>query len=100
MTILFAVFIFLIGINKPSCIHVNGQDFASSGGARFLDAYALSWTTFSTVVRFYEVVAAFLLYVETNILKFLLRCRVTVWLLQRRRHNIVMLGNAPALLYW
>jgi hypothetical protein len=70
LTILFAIFIFLLGVYKPSCIHVNGEDFASFGAARFMDAYALSWTTFSTVVRFYEVVAAFLLYVETNILKF------------------------------
>ena len=50
LTLLFAVLIYLSGINKPSCIHVNGVDFGTTG-ANFMDAYALSWTTFSTVVR-------------------------------------------------
>lgn len=50
MTFLFAIFIMLLGFRRPDCVHVNGQDFGT-GGANFLDAYALSWTTFSTVVR-------------------------------------------------
>lgn len=49
LTLIFAVFILLIGLHKPHCVHVNGVDFGTTG-ANFLDAYALSWTTFSTVV--------------------------------------------------
>lgn len=48
LTILFALVIIGMGMRRPDCIYVNGEDF-SKGGA-FLDAYALSWTTFSTVV--------------------------------------------------
>ena len=40
----FAAIIFWIGAFKPECI--GGVDFTSR---YFLDAYALSWTTFSTV---------------------------------------------------
>jgi len=47
-TLVFAVLIFWSGHNKPQCIHVNGVDFGSTD-ADFMDAYALSWTTFSTV---------------------------------------------------
>jgi hypothetical protein len=51
LTLFFALLIFWSGVNHPECIHVNGQDFGASGdGNRFRDAYALSWTTFSTVV--------------------------------------------------
>lgn len=46
----FALMIMAIGYQRPDCVHVNGQDFGTTG-AEFLDAYALSWTTFSTVVR-------------------------------------------------
>jgi hypothetical protein len=50
LTLFFALLIFWSGVNHPECIHVNGQDFGASGdGNRFRDAYALSWTTFSTV---------------------------------------------------
>jgi hypothetical protein len=49
-TLLFALLIYGIGMHRPSCIHVNGVDFGTTG-ANFLDAYSLSWTTFSTVVR-------------------------------------------------
>ena len=49
LTLLFAVLIYFSGMNKQSCIHVNGVDFGTTG-ANFMDAYALSWTTFSTVV--------------------------------------------------
>jgi hypothetical protein len=48
-TIFFALIILGIGLYRPDCVHVNGQDFGTTG-ANFLDAYALSWTTFSTVV--------------------------------------------------
>lgn len=46
ITISFALFIWGLGQAKPSCI--GGVDFESDF---FVDAYALSWTTFSTVVR-------------------------------------------------
>lgn len=52
LTLFFALLIFASGTNHPRCVHVNGKDFGQSGpGDRFSDAYALSWTTFSTVVR-------------------------------------------------
>jgi hypothetical protein len=52
LTFLFGWFIYLIGRNNPQCIHVNGQDFGNDKDVfgMFMDAYALSWTTFSTVV--------------------------------------------------
>jgi hypothetical protein len=58
-TLLFAVFIYGLGMLKPSCIYVNGVDFGTTG-ANFLDAYSLSWTTFSTVVRVSGVVSSVL----------------------------------------
>lgn len=50
LTIVFAILIYIVGLRKPNCVHVNGEDFDDPGAASFLDAYALSWTTFSTVV--------------------------------------------------
>ena len=47
-TVTFAVFIYLIGKSNPKCIHVNGVDFDETR-TQFIDAFALSWTTFSTV---------------------------------------------------
>jgi hypothetical protein len=52
LTLVFAVVILLIGLHQPQCVYLNGVDFGTTGGAKFLDAYALSWTTFSTVVSF------------------------------------------------
>jgi hypothetical protein len=49
LTIGFALIILALGLQKPNCVHVNGVDFDTTG-AHFMDAYALSWTTFSTVV--------------------------------------------------
>lgn len=61
LTIVFALVMFIIGSLKPNCIHVNSKDFGGAGDAgfweKFLDAYALSWTTFSTVVRIFIFVA-------------------------------------------
>jgi hypothetical protein len=49
-TLLFALFIYLIGSSNPKCMHVNGLDFGDPGtSSPFGDAFALSWTTFSTV---------------------------------------------------
>lgn len=50
LTLIFAALILWAGRNHPVCIHVGGEPFGNSTN-RFGDAYALSWTTFSTVVR-------------------------------------------------
>ena len=44
-TSFFSVILFLLGRAHPTCIHVNEKDFSGN----FMDAYALSWTTFTTV---------------------------------------------------
>jgi len=49
ITIFFALCIWGLGKANPSCI--GGVDFESDF---FVDAYALSWTTFSTVVRYHR----------------------------------------------
>jgi len=52
-TLIFAVLILWSGYNHPQCLHVNGDNFSNYTGATtyqdFGDAYALSWTSFSTV---------------------------------------------------
>ena len=48
ITLAFAAAFVVIGHHKPDCIQVAGQPFSSDGA--YLDAFALSWTTFSTVV--------------------------------------------------
>lgn len=55
VTSLFALAIMALGHKRPDCIYVAGQMYGTHG-ADFLDAYALSWTTFSTVVRLYIIV--------------------------------------------
>ena len=47
-TVAFAVCIYLIGKSNHNCIHVNGVNFGETR-TPFVDAFALSWTTFSTV---------------------------------------------------
>ena len=47
-TLIFATAIYLFGLSSPQCIHVNGVDFDETR-TKFMDAFALSWTTFSTV---------------------------------------------------
>jgi hypothetical protein len=49
LCLLFAILIYASGMNKPHCVYVNGVEFGTTG-ANFMDAFALSWTTFSTVV--------------------------------------------------
>lgn len=49
-TMFFATIFFALGKHNPSCIYVAGKEFGSEGSAAFMDAYSLSWTTFSTVV--------------------------------------------------
>jgi len=48
LTILFAGFITLAGRIDPQCVRVGGAEFGYNFSA-FADAFALSWTTFSTV---------------------------------------------------
>jgi hypothetical protein len=48
LVILFSAFITIAGRMDPQCVRIGGKEFASSG-APFADAFALSWTTFSTV---------------------------------------------------
>ena len=47
-TVLFAVCIYLFGRENHECITVNGVNFGETK-SQFMDAFALSWTTFSTV---------------------------------------------------
>jgi hypothetical protein len=48
LVILFAGFITAAGTVDPECVRIGGEEFAYAGAA-FADAFALSWTTFSTV---------------------------------------------------
>lgn len=49
LTILFAGFITLAGRIDANCVQIGGEPFGYNAAA-FADAFALSWTTFSTVV--------------------------------------------------
>ena len=49
-TLSWAVVLYVFGKYRPSCIYVGSDNF-DTGGSYFSDAYQLSWTTFSTVVR-------------------------------------------------
>jgi hypothetical protein len=45
------------GSHEPYCITASGEHFGANPHTKFSDAYALSWTTFTTVVRpFFELV--------------------------------------------
>lgn len=49
-TLLWAIVIYGVARYDPQCLIVLGNNFtAYSGGEAFMDAYAVSWTTFSTV---------------------------------------------------
>jgi hypothetical protein len=50
LCLVFAGFLFLAGNSAPECIQVSTQDFGTNPETRFNDAFALSWTTFTTVV--------------------------------------------------
>jgi hypothetical protein len=49
LTALWGIAIYGVGTYQPNCIYVGDFDF-ETGGGHFIDAYAISWTTFSTVV--------------------------------------------------
>jgi hypothetical protein len=46
----FAALIMVAGTMDPMCVQVGGEPFGNAD-SKFADAFALSWTTFSTVVR-------------------------------------------------
>jgi hypothetical protein len=46
---IFAILIYIVGLLQPKCVYV-GSYFFRQGGSYFIDAFAISWTTFSTVV--------------------------------------------------
>ena len=54
LTIFFAGFIIAAGRLDPECVRIGGDKFESAG-TTFADAFALSWTTFSTVVSIYKL---------------------------------------------
>jgi hypothetical protein len=43
----FSLALFALGHLNPNCMAVAGEDFSG----QFMDAFSLSWTTFTTVVR-------------------------------------------------
>ena len=47
---LFAILAYVVGRIEPNCLYVGSLNFAESG-YYFIDAFQVSWTTFSTVVR-------------------------------------------------
>lgn len=49
LTLLWGLAIYGVGKYQPNCIYVGDLNF-ETGGGHFIDAYAISWTTFSTVV--------------------------------------------------
>lgn len=58
LTIFFAGLIIAAGRMDEECVRVGGQTFESAGTA-FADAFALSWTTFSTVVRIIQYIVGY-----------------------------------------
>ena len=51
LCLIFAVFLYATGKRKPECIVVSGEPFGTNPDTMFNDAFALSWMTFTTVVR-------------------------------------------------
>jgi len=49
LCLIFAGLYELVGNWKPNCIIVSGEDFGTNPNSKFTDAFALSWTTFTTV---------------------------------------------------
>jgi hypothetical protein len=49
LVIVFSGFIVLAGSLESDCVRIGGESFGVAG-TPFADAFALSWTTFSTVV--------------------------------------------------
>jgi len=49
LCLLFAAFLLLAGNIQPDCIVVSGSDFGTNSNTKMADAFALSWTTFTTV---------------------------------------------------
>ena len=52
--IVFSGLIVLAGSLEGECVRIGGQSFGGAGSS-FADAFALSWTTLSTVVSWSEI---------------------------------------------
>lgn len=49
MCLIFGGFLLDAGNKAPECIVVSGEEFGTNPDTKFYDAFALSWTTFTTV---------------------------------------------------
>ena len=49
LCVIFALFLFSAGNKNPECIVISGEMFGAQPYTKFYDAFALSWTTFTTV---------------------------------------------------
>ncbi|GAX10049.1 hypothetical protein FisN_25Lh100 [Fistulifera solaris] len=49
LTLFFALIIYIIAQQQPTCIGGVGTDFGGPEGGTFMDSYSLSWTTFCSV---------------------------------------------------
>jgi hypothetical protein len=45
----------IAGDAEPNCIMMAGEPFGTTPHTRFSDAFALSWTTFATVVSWFRI---------------------------------------------
>ncbi len=52
VNLVFAGLLYVAGSHEPYCITASGEHFGAHPQTKFSDAFALSWTTFTTVVRF------------------------------------------------
>jgi hypothetical protein len=50
LCVLFGALLLAAGNRAPECIVVSGEKFGTQPDTKFYDAFALSWTTFTTVV--------------------------------------------------
>jgi hypothetical protein len=49
LCVIFALFLLWAANRAPECIVVSGEEFGTNPDTKFYDAFALSWTTFTTV---------------------------------------------------
>ena len=52
VNLVFGCLLYVAGSHEPYCITASGEHFGAHPQTKFIDAYSLSWTTFTTVVRF------------------------------------------------
>ena len=51
VNLVFGGLLYVAGTAEPYCITASGEQFGANPQTKFSDAFALSWTTFTTVVR-------------------------------------------------